>query len=41
MLGMGIIRDEATDHLFETLLRLKSVEECYALFEDLCTIKEL
>ena len=38
---MSVIHSEATDHLFHTLLRLKSVEECYALFEDLCTIKEL
>ena len=38
---MSVIRNEATDRLFETLLRLDSVEECYSLFEDLCTIKEL
>ena len=29
------------DRLFETLLRLESVEECYALFDDLCTVKEI
>ena len=38
---MSVIHNEATDQLFETFLRLSSVEECYALFEDLCTIKEL
>ena len=38
---MRIQRNEATDQLFETLLRLESMEECYELFEDLCTIKEL
>jgi TrpR-related protein YerC/YecD len=38
---MSVIRNGATDRLFETLLRLDSVEECYELFEDLCTIKEL
>jgi TrpR-related protein YerC/YecD len=32
---------EATDRLFQAILRLQSVEECYALFEDLCTIREL
>ena len=36
-----MIRNGATDRLFETLLRLDSTEECYDLFEDLCTIKEL
>ena len=38
---MSVIHNEATDRLFETMLRLESVEECYGLFEDLCTIKEL
>ena len=38
---MSVIRNEMTDRLFETLLRLDSLEECYDLFEDLCTIKEL
>ena len=26
--------------LFEGILQLKSVEECYLFFEDICTIKE-
>ncbi len=29
------------DKLFEAILTLESVEECYKLFEDLCTIKEI
>ncbi|MCR5041868.1 MAG: TrpR-like protein, YerC/YecD [Clostridia bacterium] len=29
------------DYLFEAVLRLQSKEECYAFFEDLCTIPEL
>ena len=29
------------DRLFQSFLQLKSLEECYAYFEDLCTIKEL
>ena len=29
------------DRLFETILNLETKEECYAYFEDLCTIKEL
>lgn len=28
------------DKLFEAILTLESVEECYKLFEDLCTIKD-
>ncbi len=32
---------ETVDRLFQTFLNLRSVEECYAYFEDLCTIKEL
>lgn len=29
------------DELFRGILTLKSVEECYAFFEDVCTVKEL
>jgi len=32
---------ESIDRLFQTFLNLETVEECYAYFEDLCTIKEL
>ena len=35
------IRTEAVDHLFEAILHLKDKEECYAFFEDVCTINEL
>ena len=35
------IKSESIDRLFETFLKLESVEECYAFFEDLCTIKEI
>ena len=35
------LRNESTDRLMETILRMESVEECYRFFEDLCTIKEL
>ena len=30
-----------TDHLFEAILALKTEEECYQFFDDLCTIGEL
>ena len=29
------------DHLFDAVLTLKNREECYKLFSDVCTIKEL
>ncbi len=32
---------ESIDRLFEAILALSSTEECYAFFEDLCTVKEL
>jgi len=32
---------ESVDRLFQTILNLQSLEECYAYFEDLCTIKEI
>ncbi len=34
-------RNEQTDTLFKAILSLGTVEECYAFFDDLCTIKEL
>ena len=34
-------RSESIDRLFDTILRLRTREECYAYFEDLCTVKEL
>ncbi len=34
-------RNESLDRLFQSFLNLESMEECYAYFEDLCTIKEL
>lgn len=35
------IRTEAVDHLLDAILTLKSKEECYNFFEDLCTVNEL
>lgn len=35
------IKDENTDFLFECILKLSSIDECYAFFEDLCTIPEI
>lgn len=38
---MGLPKNKQTDTLFDSILRLRSVEECYAYFEDLCTIQEV
>ena len=35
------IKTDAVDHLFEAILTLENKEECYAFFEDLCTVNEL
>ena len=35
------LSNEETDHLFEAILTLETVEDCYRFFEDLCTIHEL
>ncbi len=32
---------EQTDELFEAILTLETIEECYDFFEDACTIKEI
>ena len=38
---MDALHSPATDRLFEAILRLSTLEECYDLFEDLCTIREV
>lgn len=35
------IKDESVDFLFQAILSLKTQEECYAFFEDLCTVPEI
>ena len=35
------VHTEAVKHLFEAVLQLENVEECYQFFEDICTISEL
>lgn len=46
--GMGMIMDatskirsEELDRLFEAILSMESLDECYRFFEDICTISEL
>ena len=38
---MSKIKDENTDFLFKCILSLESLDECYAFFEDLCTVPEM
>ena len=35
------IKGEQTDQLFRAILELKDLDECYAFFDDLCTIGEV
>ena len=35
------IKNENTDALFEAILTLRNIDECYAFFDDLCTVPEL
>ena len=35
------LKTEAVDHLFEAILSLENMEECYKFFEDVCTVNEL
>lgn len=42
--GQGMnskIKNELTDKLFRCILSMKNIEECYQLFEDLCTVHEI
>lgn len=38
---MKELHTESMDNLFRAILDLKTVEECYDFFEDVCTIKEM
>lgn len=35
------IKSELTDKLFQCILCMQTVDECYQLFEDLCTVNEI
>ena len=35
------IKDNNIDFMFEAVLSLQTMEECYAFFEDLCTVPEI
>ncbi len=35
------LKDDSTDQLFKAILLLEDIEECYAFFEDICTVNEI
>ena len=35
------IKTEEVDNFFQAVLKLQNEEECYAFFEDVCTVNEL
>ena len=38
---MSKLQNKDIDRLFDAILTLETVEECYNFFEDACTVKEL
>ena len=38
---MDKLHSKSVDRLFQSFLNLNNIEECYAYFEDLCTVKEI
>lgn len=38
---MSLPHSPDTDRLFQTILSLQDVDECYRYFEDLCTVREV
>lgn len=41
MAGNPKLKDPFNDKLFEAILTLKDINECYKFFEDICTVSEL
>lgn len=37
----GKLKDDLLDRLFEAVLMLENIDECYQFFEDVCTVAEL
>ncbi|MEO3946199.1 YerC/YecD family TrpR-related protein [Gorillibacterium sp. CAU 1737] len=35
------LNDKSIDQLFEAVLTLKDMDECYVFFDDLCTVNEI
>ena len=37
----GKLKDDLLDRLFEAIMLLEDLDECYRFFEDICTVSEL
>lgn len=35
------LKSQSVDRLFEAILELKNLDECYRFFEDICTVNEI
>ncbi len=35
------LKNKSFDYMFEVILKLKTLDECYDFFDDLCTVPEL
>lgn len=40
-LQLDKLRGEELDQLFQAILKLKTLEDCYIFFDDLCTVNEI
>ncbi len=40
-MGRGKLQDARVDELFQAVLALENLDECYCFFEDLCTTSEI
>ncbi|NLW07208.1 MAG: hypothetical protein GX039_04415 [Clostridia bacterium] len=40
-MGRGKLQDARVDELFQAVLALENLDECYSFFEDLCTTSEI
>lgn len=38
---MDTSKEKSIDELYEVILKLRTIEDCHALFDDLCTKKEI
>ena len=38
---MSLPKNASIDKLFQSILSLKTLDDCYLYFEDLCTVKEI
>lgn len=38
---MELLHQKSTDRLFQAILSLRSIDECYEFFEDACTVREI